>query len=778
MPASDLPSRIDNFIEKDQILEKINQTFLTNNKQIIVITSFSGTGKTTTAIEYGYKFIENKNGHHFAYMIKSDGIKIELEFEILAKKFKLKREETNFIKNLKDKLIDLDEKILFIFDNCEHFLNIERFILMFLNLKNVYILITTRDDKLIDNLNVNQVEQFNIEPFNQKETFQFLKNSLGSKLRQETDLNELASVFGFSNKPMRPILLDKITAFIKLKTGDTIKLKLFLNEMKNSQEFKTILNQDNYKLFEILITKEEKAWQILKYISLLDPDFIPMNFFKDILNCDQYEFDKSVRSLRELSLIKIEQTNNDYDDDGLKIHREIHHEAQAYLSQNKDELNKIKNYLISNLISALQQDDGLKVKKGWNKKRYYYNFKIITNLVDSSTNNEFTSIHALFAKYLYNFEIDYLECSKYYENALLISKNRSLNDYDKAELLTNIGMAYGRLGKKLESLKMLEESLSINRKIFNDDNKNKLSIADTLNELAIIYNDLTRYKKSLEYYQESLEIKLKLFSNENNSKISINYNNIGLVYYRMGKYEEALEYYKKSLEIDNNLSDNDLNLRKAVVLNNIGMVQCEFGNYMKSLGYCNQSLDICRKLYETDEHSRIGITLTNIAYSYLKVSNFKAVYEYSEKSLKIFSEITENHYIQHGRARAFRNLAYYYIHSKDYEKALEYSQNCFDQCRKIYNQNDKSLNTAESLNLIGLAKFYLDKFEESKLNLYESLQIYMNILENNDQNLMVAQLYESLALYHEHTNEDELVLDYKQKANNIKTLFKQKYRDF
>jgi hypothetical protein len=100
LPASDLPSRIDNFIEKDQILEKISQTFLSNNKQIIVIASFSGTGKTTTAIEYGYKFIENKNGHHFAYMIKSDGIKIELEFETLAKKFKLKREETNFIKNL------------------------------------------------------------------------------------------------------------------------------------------------------------------------------------------------------------------------------------------------------------------------------------------------------------------------------------------------------------------------------------------------------------------------------------------------------------------------------------------------------------------------------------------------------------------------------------------------------------------------------------------------------------------------------------------------------
>jgi len=772
LPSSVLPMRNQNFIEKDQILERLSNTFFNQNKQIIVINSFSGTGKTTIAIEYGYKFIENNNHHHYAYMIKSDGLKLELEFESLAKKFKFKKDETSFIKNLKDILVDLDEKILFIFDNCEHYLNIERFIIMFSTLKNVYILITTRDAKLIDNLNQQTAQQFDIEPFNQKETFQFLRNSLGSKLRDTNDLNEIATVFGFLNKPMRPILLDKITAFIKLKIGDTIKLKLFLNDLKTSQEFKTILNQNNYKLFEVLIKKEEKAWQVLKYISLLDPDFIPMNFFKDILNCDQYDFDKSVRSLRELSLIKIEQTNNDYDDDGLKIHREIHQEAQEYLSQNENEFNEIKQSLINNLINALQQDDEIKINKGWNKKRYYYNFKIITKLVEESamTNkNEFTIIYALFAKYLYRFEINYLESLNYYENSLKMTQNQSLND--RAELLTYVGMTYGRLGKKIESLENLEKSLSIKKNL----SVNDLSIADTLNEMAIVYNDLARYKESLKCYQESLEIRR---STDNQSKISSNLNNIGLVYYRLGKYEEALDYYMKALAIDNTLNDDNVNLRKAVLLNNIGMVQCEFGNYMKSLDNYNQSLEICRKLYETDEHSRIGITLANIAYSYLKVPDLKAVYDLSEKSLKIFSEITDNHYVQHGRARAYRNLAYYYIYSNEFDNALECSQICLDNFRKIFYQNDNSLNVAESLYLIGLAEFFLGFFNESKLNLNESLKILMNILENNDQNLMVAQVYEGLALHHEYSNEIELALNYRQKACDIKNLFKLKYKDF
>jgi tetratricopeptide (TPR) repeat protein len=785
LPFSILPSRISNFIEKDEILKRINDTYFNKHKQFIIINSCSGTGKTTIATEYAHRFTEHQQKSHYAYMIKSDGPKIELEFETLVKQFKLKKEEKSLINSLKDKLLDLDEdeKILFIFDNCESFLNIERFVLMFTNLKNVFILITTRNEKLIENFNINQrFHLIFIEPFNQEETFQFLRNSLGNKLRNENDLIELANVFGFLNRPIRPILLDKITAFVKLKIGDTIKLRLFLDEIKSSEknedEYKSILNQDNYKLFEVLIKKERKAWKILKYISMLDPDCIPMTFFSDILNCDPYEFDTSVRCLRELSLIKIEQTNNDYDDDSIKIHREIQQEAQQYLkTQNITELNEIKRNLFINLKNALQKDNQFKIEKGWNKKRFYYSFKNITDLVETSSSssssldtNEFKGIYYLFGKYLYDFEIDYLESVQYFENALMIQNE--LNDNDKTDLLSHLGISYARLGKS-ECLEYLEKSLSIKR-TFCSNYSNDLSLADTLNDLALVYNRVNRYNEALKYFQESIEIKEKAFGTYNHSKIASSFSSMGIVYYRLGKYEKALEIYKKSLSIEQEINVNCINLNTAVALNNIGMVQCELGNYMKSLDYFNQSLDICKILYETNEHYRIGVTLTNIAYSYVKVSNFKIVHEYSIQSLEIFSKITENRYVQHGKARAYRNLAYYYLDLKEFNKSLEYSENSLNMFKKLL----LNLNSAEILNLIGLAHFYLGQFKQSELSLIESLQIFNNILDNDHNNFMVAQVYESLALIHEHSNENDLALDYRKKANDIRTFLKLKYENY
>jgi hypothetical protein len=89
-----------------------------------------------------------------------------------------------------------------------------------------------------------------------------------------------------------------------------------------------------------------------------------------------------------------------------------------------------------NLINALQQDDEIKVNKGWNKKRYYYNFKIITKLVEeSSNNNEFTIIYALFAKYLYKFEIDSFKKHCLIEGlddiGLTLQKSQKIADFEE-----------------------------------------------------------------------------------------------------------------------------------------------------------------------------------------------------------------------------------------------------------------------------------------------------------------------------------------------------------
>ncbi len=69
--TSELPTRTINFIGREIILKQIEKNFFELNKQIVVVSSFSGTGKTTVANEFGYQFLE-KNPDSYAYWMKSD----------------------------------------------------------------------------------------------------------------------------------------------------------------------------------------------------------------------------------------------------------------------------------------------------------------------------------------------------------------------------------------------------------------------------------------------------------------------------------------------------------------------------------------------------------------------------------------------------------------------------------------------------------------------------------------------------------------------------------
>ena len=49
LPGSDLPTRNRNFVGREQYLEDIESAFFKEDKKIILISSFPGTGKTTLA---------------------------------------------------------------------------------------------------------------------------------------------------------------------------------------------------------------------------------------------------------------------------------------------------------------------------------------------------------------------------------------------------------------------------------------------------------------------------------------------------------------------------------------------------------------------------------------------------------------------------------------------------------------------------------------------------------------------------------------------------------
>lgn len=68
LPASNLRIRTENFIGRENYLEKIDSAFSEEKKKIVVLNSFGGTGKTSIANEYSHRF----RSSGFVYWFKPD----------------------------------------------------------------------------------------------------------------------------------------------------------------------------------------------------------------------------------------------------------------------------------------------------------------------------------------------------------------------------------------------------------------------------------------------------------------------------------------------------------------------------------------------------------------------------------------------------------------------------------------------------------------------------------------------------------------------------------
>ena len=349
MPSSFLPAQISNFVGRKNFLQEIENVFIKENKKsVIVLYSFGGTGKSAVASEFGYRF-KSINRNYFSYWMKSDDNNLHSEYEKLAEHMNLKKDASenseNLIQKINTKIKYLDDrfKILFIFDNCDNFENIEKYIR---NLeKNTFVLITTRDSSLKDKLSEKNSHIIYLQPFTQEESIEFLKNNIDSKVNEE-DLVELLNLFGFSNQSIRPYILNKLVALIKLKT----KLRTFktlLNEYKNQKidDFtRKIINQD--EIFDILVKKEPNSWKILKYSSFLDPDFIPIEIYIDMLNMSEDEFSSAFDLLKRISIVTKEEDEHFV---GLKLHRALQDEIQQYIKSETDFNSKVTLLVLFNM---------------------------------------------------------------------------------------------------------------------------------------------------------------------------------------------------------------------------------------------------------------------------------------------------------------------------------------------------------------------------------------------------------------------------------------------
>ena len=279
LPPSFLPACIKNFVGREEILKRMNEAIFEKGIQIIILSAFAGVGKSTVANKFGYTFKE-KNSNNYAFWMKSDENNLDNEFRYFSSKLEIhadfQRDKEILIREVNNKLHKLEEKILFIFDNCDNHVNVASYLN---NLsENIVVLITTRDSTLAEQLNLDS-EHIVLEPFDENESFDFIRNSFGKRLKNENDIIELVDLIDISKQKIRPYILNKMVAFVKLKIGPIKSMKSFIEKAKLNQDVAMILFGNDELFFSELITADNETWEILKYSSFLDPDFIPIRIY-------------------------------------------------------------------------------------------------------------------------------------------------------------------------------------------------------------------------------------------------------------------------------------------------------------------------------------------------------------------------------------------------------------------------------------------------------------------------------------------------------------------
>ena len=246
LPPSDLPDRTWHFVGREKYLKDIESAFFDKNKKIIIISSFPGTGKSTLANEIAYRLTDKRHSNHLAYWVKSDGTNSDFYFENFAK-FELninlneKNDKKFIIRQIKIKLDKATKNLLFIFDNCDDYQDIKDYLQMILSLaKSKIIITTTRNSIPIEDFKSEETKKIILEPFNECECIEFIKNRFGNGITDEETREILGLLEGPSNELKMPNDLIKLIAHVKLNligfqklTGDFIKK---LNEKKKESK--------------------------------------------------------------------------------------------------------------------------------------------------------------------------------------------------------------------------------------------------------------------------------------------------------------------------------------------------------------------------------------------------------------------------------------------------------------------------------------------------------------------------------------------------------------
>jgi serine/threonine-protein kinase len=215
------------------------------------------------------------------------------------------------------------------------------------------------------------------------------------------------------------------------------------------------------------------------------------------------------------------------------------------------------------------------------------------------------------------------------QGAVKIRDELKEDDTIRARMLQTIGRIYERLGLYDEALELMEEAVSLNRKVL--DSGNRMFI-DSLDELAWLHYRREEWPLALATAKEALDLQVAATGGDDAS-MARTLNHLGTITYYLDDYESSLGYYHRA-QAALDTPEWEFSEVRSTTLNHLGIVYATLSRFEEAEAAYNESLEIRLKVLG-ENHPDTATAYANLGGFYANNGEFDKAREYALKGLKI-----------------------------------------------------------------------------------------------------------------------------------------------
>ncbi len=260
---------------------------------------------------------------------------------------------------------------------------------------------------------------------------------------------------------------------------------------------------------------------------------------------------------------------------------------------------------------------------------------------------------------------------KYYKELLIII-NQIKDLRDRADILINIGVVYGRFGDYKNELKYYLECYKI---LVNIDDKEQLSVL--LNNIGTAYSSLKDLSKSLEFYKKAHSIAIEI---KDQPLEVLTLGNIAETYSQNKDYKNAIIYFKKSLKTGRLIKDKEM---ISYCLGGLGECFLKLKSHKLAEKNAKEALAISK---EIDSKAQIVENFLTLSFILLKQKRYKESWGCLKNAEKIAIDLKALPIYM----EVYDSYSDYYKEIKNYDKAYKYLKKYLEINNKLYDKNSRN----------------------------------------------------------------------------------------